>query len=65
MGARFSNEFENGFKENDFFENLGMGQPYPSEWFIKVKVLNSWRLKENGERFCFRENFSDQVPNRT
>jgi hypothetical protein len=56
---------KNGFKEKDFFENLGMGQPCPRERFMKRKVLKSWRLKESGEQVLFSKNFSDQVPNRT
>jgi hypothetical protein len=36
---------EKGFKENEFFENLGMGQPCPSGNFYE-KVLRKMVLKE-------------------
>jgi hypothetical protein len=35
LGALWKKEFGKGFKENEFFENLGMGQPCPSGNFMK------------------------------
>jgi hypothetical protein len=49
LGALGKNEFENGFKEkNDFFENLGMGQPCQSRSFMKKNVLRKMVLKVGG-----------------
>jgi hypothetical protein len=35
LGAPWKKKFGNGFKENEFFENLGMGPPCPSGNFMK------------------------------
>ena len=52
------NGFGNGFKENKFLENLGMGQPCPSvsfyEMYLRKRMLEASEVKK-----MFSKNFVD------